>query len=75
MNGLKLVGMIARVSPITFHPLPEDDPRRRCPDIGRAERLLRWKPKISLEQGLMRTITWFRKKGNIDEVRNSNETF
>ena len=49
-------------SPITFHPLPEDDPRRRCPDIGRAERLLRWKPKISLEQGLARTITWFRKE-------------
>ena len=49
-------------SPITFHPLPEDDPRRRCPDLGRAEKLLRWKPKISLEQGLVRTIMWFRGK-------------
>lgn len=49
-------------SPITFHPLPEDDPRRRCPDIGRAERLLGWKPKITLEQGLVRTICGFKEK-------------
>ncbi|MFQ5759167.1 MAG: NAD-dependent epimerase/dehydratase family protein [Candidatus Bathyarchaeia archaeon] len=33
-------------SPITFHPLSEDDPRRRCPDVGRVERLLGWKQKI-----------------------------
>lgn len=46
-------------SPIVFYPLPRDDPRRRCPDIGKAEKLLQWKPKISLEQGLTRTITWF----------------
>ena len=50
------------VSPITFHPLPEDDPRRRCPDIGRAEKLLRWKPKVKFEEGLERTITWFSSK-------------
>jgi len=49
------------VSHVTFHPFPEDDPRRRCPDIGRAKRLVGWKPKISLEQGLVRTIEWFRK--------------
>jgi nucleoside-diphosphate-sugar epimerase len=49
-------------SPITFHPLPEDDPRRRCPDIGRVERLLGWMPRISLEEGLVRTIEWFCKK-------------
>ena len=49
-------------SPITFHPLPEDDPRRRCPDISRAEKLLGWKPKIGLGQGLGRTVTWFRQK-------------
>lgn len=52
------------VSPITFHPLPEDDPRRRCPDIGRAEKLLGWKPKSSLEDGLLRTIKWFLEKKN-----------
>lgn len=50
------------VSRITFHRLPEDDPRRRCLDMGRAEQLLGWKPKISLEQALMRTTTWFQRK-------------
>jgi len=48
-------------SPIVFRPLPKDDPRRRCPDISKAENVLGWKPKISLEQGLQRTVTWFQK--------------
>jgi UDP-glucuronate decarboxylase len=56
---LKLTGS---KSGIEFHPLPEDDPKRRRPNIGKAENLLRWKPKISLEQGLARTITWFQRK-------------
>lgn len=47
------------ISSIVFRPLPEDDPKKRCPDISKAERLLGWKPKISLEQGLMRTVSWF----------------
>ena len=51
------------MSPITFHPLPEDDPKRRCPDISMAKRILGWKPEISLEEGLARTITWFQRKG------------
>ena len=45
---------------LTFHPLPEDDPRRRCPDLNKAESLLEWKPMVELEQGLQRTIKWFR---------------
>jgi len=49
-------------SPLTFSPLPEDDPKRRCPDTSKMEKLLGWKPKISLEQGLKRTIVWFRGK-------------
>jgi UDP-glucuronate decarboxylase len=48
-------------SPIEFHPLPKDDPKRRCPDINKARKLLRWKPRISLEQGLARTIAHFKK--------------
>ncbi|MEM2942551.1 MAG: UDP-glucuronic acid decarboxylase family protein [Candidatus Bathyarchaeia archaeon] len=47
-------------STITFHPLPEDDPRRRCPDISKAKRMLDWQPEIRLEEGLRRTISWFR---------------
>jgi UDP-glucuronate decarboxylase len=49
-------------SQLTFQPLSKDDPKRRCPDICKIERLLRWKPEISLEQGLQTTIEWFRKR-------------
>jgi UDP-glucuronate decarboxylase len=45
---------------IEFHPLPADDPKRRCPDISKAKRLLGWEPKTGLEEGLQRTIAWFR---------------
>lgn len=47
-------------SRLSFQPLPADDPKRRCPDIGKAEKVLGWSPKVSLEHGLQRTITWFR---------------
>jgi UDP-glucuronate decarboxylase len=49
-------------SPLTFHTLPEDDPKRRCPDISLAKKLLDWEPKVSLREGLKRTITWFQEK-------------
>jgi dTDP-glucose 4,6-dehydratase len=47
-------------SEIVFKPLPVDDPRVRQPDIGRARRLLGWEPKVALEEGLSRTIEYFR---------------
>ena len=47
-------------SPVVHKPLPEDDPKRRRPDITRATRLLRWQPRVELEQGLRLTIEWFR---------------
>jgi dTDP-glucose 4,6-dehydratase len=47
-------------SPVSFETLPEDDPKRRKPDIRRARKLLEWQPKVKLEAGLERTITWFR---------------
>ncbi|MBM3331513.1 SDR family oxidoreductase [candidate division WOR-3 bacterium] len=50
------------VSPLKFEPLPEDDPKRRRPNISRAQRLLRWQPKVQLEPGLKLTIDSFRKK-------------
>ena len=49
-------------SPLRFEPLPEDDPKRRRPDIARASRLLRWRPKVELELGLKLTIDSFRSK-------------
>jgi dTDP-glucose 4,6-dehydratase len=47
-------------SDISFHELPTDDPRVRCPDITKARDVLRWEPKVSLESGLARTVEWFR---------------
>jgi len=38
-------------SPLTYHPLPQDDPLRRRPDITRANELLGWRPKVTLEEG------------------------
>jgi dTDP-glucose 4,6-dehydratase len=49
-------------SPLRFEPLPEDDPKRRRPEIARASRLLHWQPKVELEQGLKLTIDSFRGK-------------
>jgi UDP-glucuronate decarboxylase len=57
-QGIKKLANSA--SPITFHPLPSDDPKRRCPDMNRAQKLLGWKPKISLDAGLWRTTMWFK---------------
>jgi len=47
-------------APIEFRPLPEDDPKIRRPDITKARRLLSWEPQVPLEEGLSRTIEYFR---------------
>ena len=49
-------------APVQFHPLPQDDPRRRRPDIGKARRLLGWEPAVSLDEGLRRTLPFFRER-------------
>jgi len=49
-------------SKITFQPLPQDDPKRRNPDITKAKLLLNWQPKVPLEEGLNKTIKWFKLK-------------
>lgn len=46
-------------SPIVFRPLPADDPRQRRPDISKAEKILSWKPKVPLREGLTRTVAYF----------------
>jgi len=46
-------------SKIIFKPLPENDPKTRCPDITKAKKLLTWQPKVSLEEGLKKTIEYF----------------
>jgi len=47
-------------SSITFKPLPEDDPTRRRPDITKAKNLLGWEPKVSLREGLIRSLDYFK---------------
>jgi len=56
---LKLTGSR---SSIVHKPLPTDDPKQRCPDITKARRLLEWEPSIPLEEGLRRTIPYFRER-------------
>jgi dTDP-glucose 4,6-dehydratase len=49
-------------TPIIFEPLPQDDPKQRCPDISKARRVLGWEPKVNLEDGLKITLESFRKQ-------------
>jgi nucleoside-diphosphate-sugar epimerase/spore maturation protein CgeB len=59
-----VVAMTGSGSRIVRCPLPEDDPRRRKPDISRAIELLGWQPTVDLEQGLEATIAWFEDERN-----------
>ena len=54
-------------SPVEHLPLPVDDPARRCPAIGRASQVLGWQPQIGVEDGVRRTVEWFRSRP--EEVR------
>ncbi|MGD9914675.1 MAG: UDP-glucuronic acid decarboxylase family protein [Rhizobiaceae bacterium] len=56
----RAVRMTGSGSTIEYRPLPEDDPRQRQPDISRAKATLGWEPKVQLEEGLGRTIAYFR---------------
>jgi Nucleoside-diphosphate-sugar epimerases len=49
-------------SKISFKPLPQDDPKQRRPDITKARKILKWEPKVGLEEGLAKTIEYFRGK-------------
>jgi dTDP-glucose 4,6-dehydratase len=46
--------------PLIFQPLPQDDPKQRCPDISKARRLLGWEPEVNLDEGLRMTLDYFR---------------
>ena len=61
----KIVTLCNSKSEIKFCPLPVDDPKVRKPDIRRAEKVLGWKPSTSLDEGLSRTIEWFRGKVSV----------
>ncbi len=54
--------LVGAAVPIVFRPLPQDDPKQRCPDITKARRILHWEPKVNLEEGLQRTYDFFRQQ-------------
>jgi dTDP-glucose 4,6-dehydratase len=54
--------------PLDYRALPEDDPKRRQPDITKAKELLGWEPRVSLETGLLETINYFRSKAEAPAV-------
>ncbi len=55
----KVIQLTNSNSEIIFEPLPEDDPKKRQPDIILARKILDWESKVSLEEGLKRTIVYF----------------
>lgn len=57
-----VIKMTGSASKIKYEALPQDDPAKRKPDISKAKRILKWQPKISLEEGLAKTINYFRGK-------------
>ncbi len=58
----KVQALVGTGAPLEFKPLPVDDPKVRRPDITRARKFLDWEPKVNLEDGLTRTIEYFRKR-------------
>jgi dTDP-glucose 4,6-dehydratase len=73
MTILEFAERIRRITgieaPIVFKPLPEDDPKRRQPNIAKAKRVLGWEPKVGLDEGLRETIDYFQKLGTAELVR------
>jgi dTDP-glucose 4,6-dehydratase len=57
-----IIKLTGSKSQLVYRPLPEDDPKVRQPDITRARTLLGWEPKVGLEEGLTRTLEYFRTK-------------
>ncbi len=55
----KIIALTGSNSEITFKPLPQNDPRKRKPNISLAKEVLGWEPKVALEEGLKQTIAYF----------------
>ena len=56
-------------SRLVYEPLPQDDPKQRCPDITRAREVLGWEPRVGAREGLEKTLSWFAgRPGELQEV-------
>ena len=64
----KVIAMTESKSVIAYEALPEDDPKRRRPDISKAAELLNWEPKVELQAGLEKTIKYFTEKLELEVV-------
>ena len=64
----KVVALVPDAGAVVNTPLPQDDPRRRRPDISRAKRLLGWEPRVSLDEGLPMTVRWFAEEVRAEPV-------
>ncbi|MHC1737030.1 MAG: UDP-glucuronic acid decarboxylase family protein [Ignavibacteriaceae bacterium] len=62
----EVIKLTGSKSEISFKELPEDDPKVRQPDISKAKAILGWEPKVTREEGLKRTIQFFKKQLNIE---------
>ncbi|MFW6131993.1 MAG: UDP-glucuronic acid decarboxylase family protein [Candidatus Aminicenantaceae bacterium] len=60
----KIIDLTKSSSKIVHKPLPEDDPEQRCPDISLVKEKFGWQPKIKLDEGLTKTISYFKEKIN-----------
>lgn len=61
----EIIRLTGSKSKIVYKPLPQDDPKQRCPDISKAKEILGWSPKIDRSEGLKRTLEYFKKKLNV----------
>src|SRR3954471_21701202 len=57
-----IIKLVGSQSQLVYRPLPVDDPKQRRPDITRARTILGWEPKVGLEEGLLKTVDYFRSK-------------
>jgi dTDP-glucose 4,6-dehydratase len=72
---LDLAQIVLRItksdSELKFLPLPEDDPKRRCPDITKARELLNWSPEVGIEEGITRTAHWIASQNTANKWPNA----
>jgi len=63
-----IIELTGSESEIVYEPLPEDDPKRRCPEITRARESLGWEPRVPVREGLTKTLDWFAERSSRHEA-------